>query len=192
MIRHTVWRLLAAGAIAAQLPSVASAQEEQAQQAPAPAIPPWFLEDIEFMTRDGGRWVADNDDASQPYQRWGMEWTAAPDGASMTGRLYGFADGVQSEDFFQFRQFWHPGENRAVVMQWGGGGWFGTGELRQIGDWSLLEQVFVVPGGQTFGVGHVARREGDDRVTEQYDVVAGQGVWRLNSSNTWRRAAEGG
>jgi hypothetical protein len=166
------------------------AQEAQAQAAPAPAIPQWFLEDIDFMTRDGGRWIADNADTTQPYQQWGMEWRVAPDGTSMTGRLYGLANGEQSDDFFQFRQFWHPGEQRAVVMQWGGGGWFGTGELRRVGDWTLLEQTFVVPGGRTFGVGHIARRQGDERVTEQYDILPGQGIWRLDSTNTWRRAGD--
>lgn len=188
----TGWgRAVAAAAILLAMVPAARlvAQEPGQKQEAASTIPAWFLEDIQFMTRGGGRWVAENRNPNEQYQQWGMEWTASPDGRSMTGRLFGFSNGAQSADFFQFRQFWHPGERKAMVMQWGGDGWFGVGEITRMGDdWGLLDQTFWVADGRLFRTGHVYRNRGDERVTEQYDVPAGQGTWRLNHALTWRRA----
>ena len=170
-------------------PLPAAVQEAQPAQ-PASTIPDWFLADIAAMTRDGGRWIADNANPDEPYRQWGLEWRASPDGKSMSGRLFGMRDGADEVDLWHFRQFWHPGERRAYVMQWGGDGMYGVGEITRTGDGSgMLEQTFWLADGRTFSVGHMFRTQGDERETEQYDILPGQSAWRLNHRLTWRRQA---
>lgn len=180
--------VLLAAALLWLAPFVPAAAQAQAQG----GIPDWFRADLAAMTRDGGRWVADNSNPDEPWDRWVMEWTLAPDGTSMTGRLFGISDGRESEDFWQFRQFWHPAEEKAVVMQWGAGGMVGTGEMVSTGEGrGMLDQTFWTPDGRSFRVGHTWRNSGDERVTEQYDVPPGESAWRLNHVLAWRRERAG-
>ena len=166
----------------------ASFSQDTANNSP----PDWFLADLAAMTREGGRWIATNETRNDqtPYDQYGLEWQLSPDGTSMTGRLFGIMDGREVGDFWQFRQFWHPQENRAYVMQWGGGGMYGVGVLTPLGASSgMLEQTLYLPDGNTFGVGHMFRFDGPNaRVTEQYDILPEIGSWRLNHTLVWHRA----
>lgn len=161
-----------------------------AQEQPASTIPQWLLEDIKTMTSNGGRWTAPAQRSEQmPFDAFGMIWTASADGTSMTGRLFGISDGQESPDFWQFRQFWHPGEKRAILEQWGGNGMYGVGEIISLGDGrTMVEQQFWLPDGRTYKVGHFASVPNDsERVTEQYDVLRDTGAWKLDHSLTWKR-----
>lgn len=175
-------------ALALALAGVAPGAAQENAQTP----PEWFRTSIEHMTRDGGLWVADNSSrrsAEEPFDAYVLEWRASPDAASMSGRLFGVSEGRESADFWQYRQFWHPIERRAYVMQWGAGGMYAVGILTPIGeDWGTLEQTFYMTDGRTFRLGHVYRDVGaDERVTEQYDILPGEGAWRLDHSLTFRR-----
>lgn len=168
---------------------LAAAAPSAAQEASAAKVPDWFRADVQYLARDGGRWSAVNANPSEPYEKWGMEWRASPDGTSLTGRLFGIRDERESGDLWQFRQFWHPTEKRAYVLQWGGGGMYGVGHLTRMGeDWGVLEQQFHMLDGRTFRIGHIYRIPApDQRVTEQYDVLPNDGSWRLDHKLTWRR-----
>lgn len=182
----------AALALAVILPAQAADQE-----AAASTIPDWYRADIAAMTRDGGRWIADNSarrSEAEPYDQYGLEWRASPDGLSMTGRLFGLRGGREVGEMWQFRQFWHPAEQRVYVMQWGAGGMYGMGVLTRLSETSgMLEQTFFTNDGRSFRIGHMYRNAGpDERTVEQYDVVPGEGAWRLDHSMTWRRTGDSG
>jgi len=162
---------------------------ENAETTPAPhPAPQWFLDDIDFLTRDGGRWVASNADyqsESEPMEAFVMEWKA--DYAnSITGRLYGMIDGEPTQDFWRFRQYWHPGEGKAVLEQFGIGGAFGIGSLWPEDGSNKLLQTFYAPGGGAAEQGHKATNpDADTHVTTSFDVVGDE--WTERRRYTWKR-----
>lgn len=76
-------------------------------------------------------------------------------------------------------------------MKWGAGGMYGVGKRTSFGEGSaMLEQTFYMPDRRTFRIGHLARAASpNERITEQYDIIAADGAWRLDHSITWRRVA---
>lgn len=144
------------------------------------------------MSRDGGRWITPNSgneaDPSQP-DAFGMEWRAMNDRHVLVGRLYGIEDGAETIEFWTFREFWHPGERRAVIEQWGGSGVYGVGETTMHGDRGEVEQTFWLPDGRSWREGHRTFEDGDVYVTDQFDIDA-EGDWTPNGSYTWRRAPQ--
>ena len=59
-------------------------------------IPDWYQEHVEFLTRDGGRWVADNAEymsEQETASAYVVVFSASFGGASMTGDLFGIDDG---------------------------------------------------------------------------------------------------
>ena len=159
-------------------------------QAAAAAPPDWFLEEIRLLTSGSGRWIADNSayrSDEEPYDAYVTEWRASFDGTTMTGRLYGLRDGEPSVDFWEFRQYWHPGRNEAVLEQFGWGGTVGIGTARRDGDETRTDQTFHTADGGTNRVGHVGRFPDDvTHVTDSFDVDA-EGTWVPRRSYTWKR-----
>lgn len=153
----------------------------------APA-PQWYLDDVDFLTRDGGRWVASNADyqgENEPMEAYVIEWEKGY-ANSMTGRLYGIVDGEPTGDFWRFRQYWHPGKGKAILEQFGLGGAVGVGTLWQDGDVNKTLQTFYAPDGSASDQGHEAHNpDGDTHVTASFDVA--DGVWKERRSYSWKR-----
>ncbi len=118
-----------------------------------------------------------------------MEWRAAYGGHVLIGRLYGLEDGREVAEYWSFREFWHPGERRAIVQQWGGPGLYGTGESRWESGEGVLEQTFWLPDGRSWREGHRNRENGDTYLTHAFDISE-SGEWTSKDPRTWRRTAQ--
>ena len=156
---------------------------------PAPA-PQWYLDDIAFMTRDGGRWIAPNADyqnENEPFEAYGLEWKM--DYAnSITGRLFGIQDGEETGDFWRFRQYWNAHEGRAIIQQFGFGGAIGVGTMEHVDGATKMEQMFFGPDGVATPTGHIAHNDGEKHVTASYTIT--DDVWEKDRQYTWERQPE--
>ncbi|MEZ5996951.1 MAG: hypothetical protein R3C25_14490 [Hyphomonadaceae bacterium] len=172
-------------AACASAPSVA-----QTAPAPSAAPPDWWAAHVAFISRDGGTWVSPNPpgvgDPNAP-DAFAMEWRAVNDGRGLVGRLYGIEAGREIAEYWTFREFWHPGERRAILEQWGGPGAYGVGESRWENDEGILEQTFWLPDGRSWREGHRNREEGDVYHTHAFDIDA-QGNWTSQDPRIWTRA----
>ena len=171
------------------LMACASPSQAQTQAPPAHALPDWWGAHVDFISRDGGTWVSPNPpgetDPNQP-DAFAMQWRAVNDGHGLVGRLYGIEAGAETTEYWTFREFWHPGERRAIVQQWGGPGVFAVGESRWEEGQGVLEQTFWLPDGRSWREGHRNRELGDSYETHAFDIDA-QGNWISNDQRTWRR-----
>jgi hypothetical protein len=152
-------------------------------------MPDWWLTHVDFMSRDGGVWIAPNPgnetDPSQP-DAFAMEWRAAYGNHVLIGRLYGIEAGEETREFWSFREFWHPGEQHAVLEQWGGRGVYGVGAAALEGNRGTADQTFWLPDGRAWREGHRTIEDGDTYVTAQFDIDA-EGNWTPNGAYTWTR-----
>lgn len=159
---------------------------------PPGAAPRWFIEEIETLTAGSGHWIADNSEyksEQEPFDAYGTEWTASFDGTTMTGRLFGVKDGKESANFWEFRQYWHPGRREAVVEQFGWGGTVGVGTTWPDGDVTKSDQTFFAPDGSTSRTGHVSGfPDRNTHQTDSFDIA--NDVWTARRSYTWHRAPE--
>jgi hypothetical protein len=175
--------LLAAAPAAAVDPE--SGQSSVATAQPAPQ---WHLDEIAFLTRDSGRWVASNaayQNENEPMEAYVIEWRPGY-ANSMTGRLFGVIDGKETEDFWQFRQYWHPGEGKAYLEQFGAGGAFGVGPMQPEDGRMKMAQTFYAPDGGVSVVGHLSHNpDAGTHVTDSFAIVDGE--WRPNRTYTWKR-----
>ena len=165
----------------------------QSQEAELPGSPPaWFLDEIAALTSGSGRWIADNSryrNENEPYEAYATEWKSAFDGMSMNGRLYGIIDGKEVAEFWQFRQYWHPGEKKAVVEQFGWGGTVGIGTSWRDGEETKSDQSFFGVNGSVNRTGHVSSfPDSDTHVTASFNIVDGE--WQPQRVYTWRRDAD--
>ena len=178
-------------------PSTLSANQGKTEKAAAEVealadpieAPDWFTDDIEFLTRDGGRWLTSNADyqsENEPFEAYGLEWKKGY-ANSMTGRLFAIRDGEETGDFWRFVQYWHPGNGKAVVQQFGAGGAMGIGKLWPDSDGvNKMKQTFYNPDGSFTMNGHTARNpDADTHITESFNIVDGE--WQSNRIYTWRR-----
>lgn len=160
------------------------------QDAPsANAAPAWFLDEIATLTAGTGRWITDNAEYrndTEPYEAYATEWKSAFDGMSMSGRLYGMIDGKEVAEFWQFRQYWHPGEKKAVVEQFGWGGTVGIGHSWRDGEETKSDQSFFATDGSINRTGHISSfPDADTHITASFDIVDGE--WRPRRVYTWLR-----
>lgn len=167
------------------VPPLLAADKGAPSNTPAPQ---WYLDDIAFLTRDGGRWITSNavyKSESDPMDTYVIEWKAGYAG-SMTGRLYGLRGDEETGDFWQMRQYWDPGRGEAVLTQFGFGGAVGIGRAWREDGVNKSAQIFYAPDGTVAGVGHIARNpDADTHVTESFDIIDGE--WRPRRSYTWKR-----
>jgi hypothetical protein len=115
-----------------------------------------------------------------------MEWRVANEGHGLIGRLYGVEAGAEIAEYWTFREFWHPGERRAILEQWGGSGVYGVGEATMDANRGSVAQTFWLPDGRSWREGHRTFEDGDTYVTEQFDIDA-QDNWTPTGRYTWRR-----
>lgn len=154
-------------------------------------IPAWYLEHVEFLTRDGGRWVADNSEYRNEQSNadfFVVEFHPSFEGSSMTGRLYARVDGQDTIDFWEFRSYWDPMAGLAILMQVGWDGALGIGI-------TLMDSEGVFRTDQAFGApGQTDRREGhvftvidaDTHQTESFEIGA-DGGWTPQRTYRWFR-----
>lgn len=157
--------------------------------APAASEPPaWYLDEVKMLTAETGRWTADNAEyrsENEPFEAYVVEWTSGFDGATMTGLLFGVKDGAATPALWEFRQYWHPGREEAVLEQFGWGGAIGAGVMARERDTTITDQMFYQGDG-------AARREGHrsmlpdpkTHVTESFDIV--DGVWKPRRRYVWK------
>ena len=182
-LRRALFVLLASlGVAVLTAPRAATAQD-------AADVPAWAIED---MAATVGQWVADNaayrsDD--EPFEAYGMTWAWAAGKRSLRGRLYAVQDGQEGPTFWEFRQFWHPGEQRLLVYQFGRDGTVGMGALTRLDDERHeLLQTFYRPDGTAFRAGHRTEIRDDEQRGQSYDV-ADDGTWTERRFYVWRRVA---
>ncbi len=153
----------------------------------ADPIPDWVLANWEKLV---GTWVADNEaykNAEDTMDAYGIEWEWGLGKKSLVGRLYGIRDGLEAGTFWEFREFWHPGENRLIATQFGSDGTYGAGphERKAEGATEML-QTFCPATGAPFRVGHRSKLEGDVHTTQSFDVSE-DGLWKDRRTYVWRR-----
>lgn len=153
------------------------------------AVPPWFGQEIEYLTRAGGCWITDNSEyqgAQEPYPAYGMEWTKGLSGLTARGRLFATDGDGNTHDLWELYLYWNPLERRAVAMQVHPDGNFGVGELTAESDTEReLVQVFWAPGGDTFSFRHQETRSADEKRSQTFTEQ--DTIWRPNRTYVWKR-----
>lgn len=161
----------------------------------AAAQPPkWYHDYLAGLAPDTGAWIAENaayrSDA-EPSDAYGLEWHWGLGRQSVTGRLFGLIDGEETGTYWEFRIFWHPGDHRVVVQQFGSDGTFGTGILYMVGDdKERLEQTFYAPDGSANRAGHETALGPDIRSGFSFDIHP-DGGWQARRQYDWRLTARG-
>lgn len=182
--RTHVTRVAVSAALTVGLASVAALV---ADDTPGGGIPAWALEEMRGQV---GRWIADNSayrSEVEPYDAYGLEWHWGLGEKSLTGRLFGLRDGEEVGTFWEFRQFWHPGERKLTLQQFGGDGTVGIGVAMPLdGGELLLMQEFFAPDGTVQRVGHRSERRGDVNRTSSFDVTQDGGS-RERRHYVWQR-----
>ena len=173
----------------------ASTKIEKAEKATpdtnAFATPPeWYMDELAFLTRDGGKWDADNSafkSESEDFDQYIVEWRLGLDGKTMSGRLYAQIDGAPTRDFWEFRQYWHPGKKAVILEQFGNGGTYGVGQMWLEPDGSTkVDQEYFWSDGSLTRNGHVTTRPDENtHVTTSYAIVDGE--WKANRTYRWKR-----
>jgi hypothetical protein len=153
-------------------------------------LPTWAQQDWEYWTHGSGRWVADNKayrSENEPFDTYGMEWEWGLGKKTLRGRLFALKGGEEVRTLWQFLSYWHPGEERLVVNQWGGDGTFGTGTQRRT-DENATESLerFFAPDGGSFRAGHRTRKLTGEAHVQSYDIAADD-VWEERRAYVWKR-----
>lgn len=178
--------------IATMLVAIPAQQDppEKRNESKSAEAPEWFAERMAWLTRGSGRWTTPAPEGT-PFATYQISWSYGVGGASVVGRLMGIAKDSSETTFWEFRLFWHPGDRRAIVQQFGKDGTFGSGSLvlGEVPGKSVLVQAFVSPNGRRVETRHETTRIDDD--TERSvvtDVVDGKESppreW------TWKRARQ--
>lgn len=169
----------------------ASAVPGPADQVPASTVaaaPATVLQNWEKLI---GTWVADNSafkNENDTIDAYGIEWSWGLGKQSLIGRLYGIRDGKEIATFWEFREFWHPGDGTVFATQFGVDGTYGVGPhtIRPDGT-SEMVQTFYNPSAKTISkVGHRSTLEGDVHTTASFDVDD-TGRWTPRRTYVWHR-----
>ena len=184
-------KTLATSLLAMVLVALATHGLHAADSAPAPR---WFEHHLEYLTADGGRWIADNHpyrSESEPYDAYGMEWKWGLGKKTVTGRLYALDGDREIGAFWEFRVVWHPGEGRAIVRQYGSDGTIGEGSLSSVDETTVrTEQTFHSPDGSRYRAAHVNTESSSSKMTSQSYDVSDDGKENPRRKYVWHRAGK--
>lgn len=163
-----------------------------AQSPAAPGAAPIPEHVLAEMARMVGRWEADNSayvSESEPFERYALEWTWGLGRKSLVGRLFAVHAGEDTEAFWHYLHYWHPGEAKVVAFQIGRDGTVGVGAHEPLaGGRSALLQTFYDPSnGSTYRAGHRTRLLSDDEHLSESFSVDAQGVWSPRRAYTWKK-----
>jgi hypothetical protein len=144
---------------------------------------------LAHMEQTVGFWLTDNSayqNEDEPFDHYALEWKWGAGRKSLVGRLYALTAGEESGTFWDFRQFWHPGERAVIVQQYGWDGTFGTGPVTWIEPGvSELIQIFYTPDGASNKNRHVTRETATEHDGGSFDWVDGQ--WQARRSYVWKK-----
>lgn len=163
----------------------------QATTAWGGAAPTWYTEHLQRLVADGGLWVTDNGNylsEQEPYTAYALHWQSGVGDHTAVGRLYGIRDGQEGATIWQFRLYWHPGQDQALLQQFGAGGALLSGPLTLEEDGrERLLQTFWAPDGRSWEVGHLTEwTSPDEHIGSSYQVdEAGQ--WTEQRRYVWVR-----
>lgn len=164
--------------------------------AAAGPAPGWFADHLAELTADGGVWIADNAayrSEQEKAEAYGLQWRYGVGKRSAVGRLYAIIGGQDTGTIWEFRMYWHPGQDQALLLQFGAGGAVLNGPLTVQEDGSdRLQQTFYRPDGSQVEIGHLTRHPAPG-VHEggSYDIDA-EGNWQARRSYTWHRQPAAG
>ena len=157
--------------------------------------PDWFLESLQRLAPDTSVWVADNSnyrDSNEQIDEYVLEWRWGIGRKSAIGRLYGRSGGEEVGTFWEFRTYWHPGEEAAYVQQFGGDGTFGSGQIEVVDKKSeRLTQTFYGADGSIMRVGHKTEHSADSNTGTSFDILP-DGSWQERRTYTWHRVNKAG
>jgi hypothetical protein len=161
-----------------------------AAQADAATGPPaWFAEEMRLLVADGDAWLADNAryrSEQEPWDAYGLKWSWGLGNQSIRGRLYGLRDGQEEATFWEFRVFWHPGQQEVIMLQVGSGGAVGMGPMMASPDsGTFAVQTFWTMSGDSSRVRHESVTNAETHTTRSFDGT-GDG-WVPRRSYVWRR-----
>ncbi len=173
--------------------SAESASSKATVQSTAAAdMPAWFEKKWSTDTQGTGKWIADNSkykSESEPVDSYGIEYSRGAGKKSLKFRLYAISDNKESGTIWEYREFWHPGEKKVLVYQWGSDGTFGFGELKPMnlsqGKFEL-EQIFLQPDGTSYKTRHDTMETETERHSISYDYS--DGSWKKGRTYIWRRS----
>jgi hypothetical protein len=136
-------------------------------------IPAWLRQEMTRLAQGTGTWVADNQQfmsAEERFDHYGLEWSWGLGKQSLKGRLYGIIGGKDIGTFWEYRMFWHPGESRAILEQFGSDGTYAVGVVIPDGKGgTTMEQTFYAPDGSKRRSGHESSWDGEVHVTQQLE-----------------------
>jgi hypothetical protein len=169
---------------------IRAAEPAPAEPSVAPAIPQWFLEHMDSLI---GQWRTDNSaylSEQETAEAYGLRWKWGVGKTSLDGVLYGMQAGEPEIPYWNFRVYWHPGERRARVDQWGHGGTLLSGWLEPAGGTRgetvfESEQTLYAVDGQTVRTRHRTTIKGTLKLTQSFDWEDGN--WTPRRSYTWHR-----
>lgn len=150
-------------------------------------IPEWVLSHWEEMTQGTGVWITDNWEykyEQEPYDAYGLKWEYGLGNKHLKGRLYCIKEDQDVGAMWQFTEYWDPMTAKLRVIQVGGDGTVGTGDLQLTEEGKIKEkQHFVSPGGGAFVSGHEAWVEDNQHHTQSFNIV--DEMWEKRRYYVW-------
>lgn len=161
---------------------------EPGDSRPEASVPAWFIEHLETHMQDGGRWIADNHayvSDSEPIDAYGIEWRWGAGRRSLQGRMFAIAGGRETATVSELRMLWHPGEQRALVYEYGSDGTLGVGVLESAGEGRFhLDQTLHELDGSTRSVRFEEGLEPDGARVSTSFVETTSG-WKAERTYVW-------
>ena len=158
------------------------------------AVPAWLQDHMIFMTRGSGRWITDNSvfkSENELYDAYLTEWKWGIGKNSIRGRLAAIIDNKEVVTVWEYQLFWHPGENKAILHQFGRNGVFGVGEMVSVEDDGQTvrntEMTFFAPDGTSWKDLHNLYEKDDEHKTISFTYK--DETWREGRTYTWKREA---
>lgn len=153
---------------------------------PDTVLPSWAHTKLQEQV---GRWVvaAPAEEANDSYDGYGMEWEWGLGEKTLVGRLFARKGDRDLRTMWEYRIFWHAGEQALMMYQWGNDGSLGTGIIEsRDGGGSRADQTFWNPDGSTFRIGHEDWVENDRRHTNSFTIDEA-GDWKPLRGYVWER-----
>jgi hypothetical protein len=137
-----------------------------------------------------GRKITDNaayQNENEPFEAYRMEWSWSIGEKSIAGYLFGLQEGKEVGPFWEFKVFWHPGEQKLKIYQFGSNGTVGIGSIEHKGGHKTEAlQTFYNPDGTRSMIGHREDVVDGATHTASFDVDE-DGVWTPRRSYIWHR-----
>ncbi|MCJ7467741.1 MAG: hypothetical protein MUO53_13725 [Maribacter sp.] len=142
------------------------------------------------MNRQVGTWVADNEaymNANETDDSYAIQWQWGAGKQSLLGLLSGMKDGLRTNDYWQFIQFWDIGEEKLRVIQisaysiYMGEGFFEVIDSTH----TQLIQKFTTPNGTSSWDGHKTEIHPKYEISTSYTIEGD--LWKEKRLYTWNK-----